>query len=87
MDWGPARLEVGQNRIESDCADLVRRERRRVLLVTNGAPGDLALGAERQLRPGIRVRYVARFDGAIVEDENYRVFAIEPARGDRPAPP
>jgi hypothetical protein len=81
------RMEVGQHRIESDCADLVRREGRRVLLVTSGAPGDLALGAERQLRPGIRVRYVARFDGAIVLDENYRVFAIEPARGDRPAPP
>jgi hypothetical protein len=85
MDWGPARMEVGEQQIESDCADLLRRERRRVLLVTSGPPGDLALGAERQLRPGIRVRYVARFDGAIVLDENYRVFAIEPARGDTPA--
>jgi hypothetical protein len=31
------------------------------------------------------VRYVARFDGAIVVDENYRVFSIEPAPGDHPA--
>jgi hypothetical protein len=54
-------------------------------LVLSGPPGDLALGAERQLRPGIRVRYVARFDGAIVAEENYRVFAIEPARDGPPA--
>jgi len=86
MDWGPARMEAGQHRVESDSADLVRREGRRVLLVLNGPPGELELGAERQLRPGIRVRYVARFDGAIVLDENYRVFSIEPTRGDPPAP-
>ena len=30
----------------------------------NGPPGDLALSAERQLRPGIASCYVARFDGA-----------------------
>jgi hypothetical protein len=86
MRWGPERREVGAEQIESDCADLVRRERRRVLLVTSGAPGDLELGAERELRPGIRVRYVARFDGAIVPDENYRVFDIGPTRGGLPPP-
>jgi hypothetical protein len=80
MHWGPARVEVGQGRIESDCVDLVRREGRRVLLVLNSPPGALALGAERELRPGIRVRYVARFTGAIVADENYHVLAIEPVR-------
>jgi hypothetical protein len=79
-------MEAGQHRVESDSADLVRREGRRVLLVLNGPPGELELGAARQLRPGIRVRYVARFDGAIVLDENYRVFSIEPTRGDPPAP-
>jgi hypothetical protein len=86
MHWGPSRVEVGRDRIESDCAELVRREGRRVLLVLNSAPGALALGAERELRPGIRVRYVARFDGAIVADENYHVFSVEPVRGDGPAP-
>jgi hypothetical protein len=80
MHWGPARVEVGQDRIESDCVELVRREGRRVLLVLNSPPSDLTLGAERELRPGIRVRYVARFDGAIVADENYHVLAIEPVR-------
>jgi hypothetical protein len=65
----------------------VRREGRRVLLVLNSPPGDLALGAERELRPGIRARYVARFEGAIVEQENYHVFTIEPSPGQRPAPP
>jgi hypothetical protein len=45
----------------------------------------VALGAERALRPDIRARYVARFTGAIVADENYHVFAIEPASADPPA--
>ena len=82
MDWGRSRVEVGQDKIEADCVERVRREGRRVLLVLNWAPGDLALGAERPLRPDVRARYVARFVGAMVPDENYHVLAIEPVQGE-----
>ncbi len=84
MDWGPSRVEVPQRQVEEDCVELVRREGRPLLLVLNSPPGDLALGAEYALRPDIRARYVARFVGAIVADEDYHVFAIEPVPGASP---
>jgi hypothetical protein len=80
MNWGTDRSEVRQPEIEAAVVELVRREQRRVLLVLSGEPGPLALGAERMLRPGVRIRHVARFAGAIVADENYRVFEVEALR-------
>ena len=78
MDWGSSRREVGQSAVMEEGIELVRREGRPVLLVLNWQPEGLVLGREYKLRPDIHARYVARFVGAIVPDENYHVLDLRP---------
>jgi hypothetical protein len=75
-------MEVGQDRVSADCVKLVRREGRRVLLILNRRPQELALGGIIRLEPDVRARYVASFTGAILKDENYHVFSVEPVHGE-----
>ena len=81
MDWGPARVEVGAvPGIESGQTPSCVQRVAPVLLVLSGPPGETGARGRVALRPGLRVRYVARFDGAIVVDENYRVFLLDRQR-------
>ena len=85
MDWSASRQRVPMSQALEDGVELFRRESRSVVLVLNKPYIMLPLGGWVALRPDVHARYVARFVGAIVPDENYHVFLLyDPRRSEQP---
>ncbi len=76
MDWSASRQLVPMSQVLEAGVELSRRESRSVVLVLNAPPLRLLRGAGVALRSDVHARYVARFVGAIVPDENYHVFLL-----------
>jgi len=79
LHWGPERRLTGPQDALRAAEMLQRREDRPVLLMLTLGPGALAVGEQRTLPSGIRIRHLARFEGAMVPSENYWVYLLEGA--------
>ena len=56
--------------------DLTRRESRPVVLVLTSLPPSLRREEQVELAPDVHARFLARFEDAIVSDENYTLFLL-----------
>jgi hypothetical protein len=75
LDWSDRRELVSLDRVLQDAVDLFHGERRDVVIVLS-YPTTLGLGQSVSLGDGIEMTHFARFDGALVADENYRLFRV-----------
>lgn len=81
LDWGPSRRLVPADTVLRDSLSLLEQDQRDVVIVFNFQPGNLEPGETVRLGQGARLQCFARFDGALVPDENYhlcRVYAVRP---------
>jgi hypothetical protein len=71
IDWGPSRRHVPPTAVIEDAVGLLRERGADVVIVLNYPPGRMRLGEIVPVDSDARLRYFARFVGAIVPDENY----------------
>jgi hypothetical protein len=83
LDWGPSRRLVPPETVLRDSLRLLKERQRDVVVVTNFQPGTLSPGQTVRLGPDARLQCLARFDGALVADENYHVCLV---RSGQPGP-
>lgn len=76
LDWGPQRKRVGPQIVLEQAVELMRSRHREVLVVLCYELAELRPGETDALDESARMEYLARFDGAIVPDENYFVYRI-----------
>jgi len=76
LDWGPSRRLVPPETVLRDSLKLLEQDRRDVVIVFNFQPGNLEPGETVRVGPDARLRCFARFDGALVPDENYHLCRL-----------
>jgi len=82
LDWGPSRRLVPTETVLRDSLKLLKEGRRDVVIVFNFQPGNLEPGETVRLGQDARLRCFARFDGALVPDENYHLCRLYAARAE-----
>jgi len=80
LDWGPARNLVSPETVLRDSLALLEETQRDVVIVFSFQPGSLEPGRTIPLGPDALLRCFARFDGALVPDENYHLCRLSPSR-------
>ena len=80
LDWGPSRTLVSPETVLRDSLALLEEHRRDVVIVFNFQPGTLEPGRTLPLGPDALLQCFARFDGAIVPDENYHLCRLSSRR-------
>ena len=81
LDWGPTRSIADNEDVLRQCAALARSSGRDVILLLNRSPAAaLRMGDSFQLDHDIVATLFAKFDGALVRDENYWLYRIRSAQ-------
>jgi hypothetical protein len=86
LDWGPSREIVPPQVVLRDALALLREHDRDVVIVFSYQPGTMQPGETLRLGPDARLHCFARFDGALVPDENYHLCRAYPAPTDVDSP-
>jgi hypothetical protein len=80
LDWGPSRRLVPPETVLRDSLRLLEQDQRDVVIVFNFQPGNLEPGETVRVGPNARLQCFARFDGALVPDENYHLCRLHAER-------
>lgn len=81
LDWGPSRKIVSPDAVLRDSLELLKTDRRDVVIVFSYRPGTMQPGQSMRLGPDANLECFARFVGAIVPDENYHLCRLYDTRG------